>query len=158
MSFNKVIILGNLTRDCELRYSTKGTAVASVDLATNRTWKTESGEEREEVCFIPVTAFGRQAETIFQYLRKGDPLLVEGRLTLEQWDDKQTGAKRSKMKVTLESFTFVGGKKDRAEQEPPAAAPRTGGRPQTAAELARGGYQRDSSANQPPPPEEDVPF
>lgn len=107
-SFNKVILVGNLTRDPELRYLPKGTAVARLGLAVNRTWKTETGEKKEETAFIDIDAFGVQAETICQYMRKGSPMLVEGRLRLDQWDDKQTGQKRSKLGVVLEGFQFLG--------------------------------------------------
>ena len=106
-NFNKVILAGNLTRDPELRYTPKGTAVAKLGLAVNRSWTTETGEKREEATFVDVDAFGKQAEVISQYLRKGRSLLVEGRLRLETWDDKQTGAKRSKLGVVLESFSFL---------------------------------------------------
>src|SRR6478672_9841151 len=106
-SFNKVILAGNLTRDPELRYTPKGTAIAKIGLAVNRTWKNDAGETKEEVTFVDVDAFGRQAEVIAQYMRKGRPLLVEGRLKLDQWDDKQTGQKRSRLGVTLESFSFL---------------------------------------------------
>src|SRR3954453_12555082 len=106
-SFNKVILLGNLTRDPELRYTPKGTAVAKVGLAVNRNWRTETGEQKEEVTFVDVDAFGKQAETICQYMRKGSPLLIEGRLRLDQWDDKQTGQKRQRLGVVLESFQFL---------------------------------------------------
>lgn len=106
-SFNKVIIAGNLTRDPELRYTPKGTATARIGLAVNRTWKAETGETREEVTFVDVDAFGRQAEVIAQYLRKGRPLLVEGRLKLDQWEDKTTHQKQSKLRVVLEGFTFL---------------------------------------------------
>lgn len=107
-SFNKVILLGNLTRDPELRFTPKGQAVARIGLAVNRTYKTESGESREEVTFIDIDAWGKQAELIGQYLRKGSPLFVEGRLKLDQWDDKNTGQKVSKLRVVMESFQFVG--------------------------------------------------
>jgi len=107
-SFNKVILAGNLTRDVELRYTPKGTAVAEFGMAINRKWKTDDGEEREEVCFVDLTTFGRRAETVSQYVRNGNPLLIEGYLKLEQWDDKQTGQKRSKIKVMVENFTFLG--------------------------------------------------
>lgn len=107
-SFNKCILVGNLTRDPELRYSPKGTAVAQMGLAVNRKWKGEDGQEHEEVAFIDVTAFGRTAENCGQYLRKGRPVLVEGRLKLETWDDKQTGAKRSKLIVIVETVQFLG--------------------------------------------------
>jgi single-strand DNA-binding protein len=106
-SFNKVILVGNLTRDPELRYTPKGTAVAKLGLAVNRSYRTESGETKEEVTFVDIDAFGKQAETIGQYLKKGRPILVEGRLKLDQWDDKQTGQKRSRLGVILESFQFL---------------------------------------------------
>jgi single-strand DNA-binding protein len=107
-SFNKVILMGNLTRDPELRYTSKGTAIAKIALAVNRVWRTESGEQKEEVTYVDVDAFGRQAETIGQYLKKGRPVLVEGRLKLDTWDDKQSGQKKSKLGVVLETFQFVG--------------------------------------------------
>jgi single-strand DNA-binding protein len=107
-SFNRVILMGNLTRDPELRYTPKGTAIAKIGLAVNRQWRTESGETKEEVTFVDVDSFGRQAETIAQYMKKGSPILVEGRLRLDQWDDKQTGQKRSRLGVVLENFKFVG--------------------------------------------------
>ena len=103
-NFNKVILAGNLTRDPDLRYTPKGTAVAKLSLAINRSWKSETGEERQEVTFVDIDAFGRQAEVIGQYLKKGRPLLVEGRLKLDTWEDKQTNQKRSRLGVVLESF------------------------------------------------------
>src|SRR5512138_1837499 len=96
-SFNQVILVGNLTRDPELRYTPKGTAIAEFGLAINRTWKDESGETKEEVTFVDINAFGRQAEVIGQYLKKGRPVLVEGRLKLDTWEDKQTNQKRSRL-------------------------------------------------------------
>jgi len=105
--YNKVILIGNLTRDPEVRYTSKGTAVAKLGLAINRTWKTETGEQREEATFVDVDAFGRQAETVGQYLRKGRPVLVEGRLRLDTWEDKQTSQKRSRLGVVMESFQFL---------------------------------------------------
>jgi single-strand DNA-binding protein len=109
-NFNKVILAGNLTRDPELRYLPKGTAVVKIGMAINRTWKSETGESKEEVTFVDVEAFGRQAETIAQYMRKGRPLLVEGRLKLDTWEDKTTQKKQSKLKVVLESFSFMDSK------------------------------------------------
>jgi len=106
-NFNKVILAGNLTRDPELRYTPKGVAIAKIGLAINRTWKTETGETKEEVTFVDVDAFGRTAEVIGQYLKKGRPILMEGRLRYDTWDDKQTNAKRSKLGVVLESFQFL---------------------------------------------------
>ena len=106
-NFNKVILAGNLTRDPEVRYTPKGTAIAKIGMAINRTWKTETGDTKEEVTFVDVDAFGRQAEVIGQYMKKGRPLLVEGRLKLDQWEDKTTHQKQSKLKVVLESFSFL---------------------------------------------------
>ena len=106
-NFNKVILAGNLTRDPELRYTPKGTAIARIGMAINRTWKTETGESKEEVTFVDVDAFGRQAEVIAQYMKKGRPLLVEGRLKLNEWEDKNTHQKVSKLRVVLEGFTFI---------------------------------------------------
>jgi single-strand DNA-binding protein len=116
-SFNKVILAGNLTKDPELRYSPKGTAICKIGLAVNRKWKSESGETKEEVTFVDVDAFGRQAEVLAQYLRKGRSVLVEGRLKLDQWEDKQSGQKRSRLGVALESFSFIGGS-EKASSEP----------------------------------------
>ena len=94
-SFNKVILMGNLTRDPELRYTPKGTAIAKVGLAVNRNWTSESGEKKEEVTFVDVDVFGRIAENVGLYMRKGRPILIEGRLRLDQWYDKQTGQKKA---------------------------------------------------------------
>lgn len=113
-SFNKVILIGNLTRDPELRYTPKGTAIARIALAVNRNWRTDSGETREEVTFVDIDAFGKQAEVIGEYLRKGSPMMVEGRLRLDSWDDRTTGQKRSKMLVVLEAFQFLDSRSDRA--------------------------------------------
>lgn len=107
MGLNKVILHGNLTRDVELRYTPKGVAVAKVSVAVNRKYKTENGEEREEVTFVECDAFGRTAEVMGQYLKKGDPILIEGRLKLDQWEDKESGQKRQKLHVIIESFNFL---------------------------------------------------
>jgi single-strand DNA-binding protein len=121
-NFNKVLLMGNLTRDPEVRYTPKGTAIATIGLAINRVWTTESGEKKEEVTFVDVDVWGRQAETIGQYMSKGRPIFIEGRLKLDQWDDKESGQKRSKMKVVCESFQFLGAPKSSAEfsDQPPA--------------------------------------
>jgi len=105
--FNKVILAGNLTRDPELRYTPKGTAVAKIGLAIGRQWRDETGAMKEETTFVDIDAWGKQAETISQYLKKGRPILVEGRLKLDQWDDKQTNQKRYKLGVVLETFQFL---------------------------------------------------
>ncbi len=134
-SFNKVILMGNLTRDPELRYTPKGTAIAKIGLAVNRVWKNEAGEQKEEVTFVDVDVFGRTAENVGQYMRKGSPILIEGRLRLDTWDDKQTGQKRSKLGVVAETVQFLssgqrsaeGGGESRprstAVAPPPAAEP-----------------------------------
>ncbi len=106
-SFNRVILAGNLTRDPELRYTPKGTAVARMTLAVNRTYTGENGEKKEEVSFVDVDAWGRQAEVISQYVKKGRPLLLEGRLKQDTWEDKNTHQKQSKLRVVLENFTFI---------------------------------------------------
>lgn len=110
-SFNKVMIMGNLTRDVELKYTPKGTAIADIGLAVNRTWKDDSGQKMEAVTFIDVTLWGRVAEIVGEYCKKGRPLFVEGRLELDQWDDKATGQKRQKLKVIGENVQLLGGGK-----------------------------------------------
>lgn len=107
--FNKVILVGNLTRDVELRYLPSGSALAKIGLATNRRFKKQDGSQGEEVCFIDVNLFGRTAEVANQYLRRGSKILVEGRLVLESWTD-QSGQKRSKHSVTAESMQMLDGK------------------------------------------------
>src|SRR5213078_1643008 len=107
-SFNKVILLGNLTRDPEVRYTPKGTAVTELGMAVNRVYSTEGGEKREEVTFVDVTLWGRTAEIAGEYLKKGRPVLIEGRLQLDTWDDKQSGQKRSKLKVVGETLQLIG--------------------------------------------------
>lgn len=102
--------MGNLTRDPELRVTPKGTPICQFALAINRKYKVESGETREEVIFVDVEAWGRQGETIAKFVTKGNPLFVEGRLKLDQWEDKNTKEKRSKTKVVLEQFEFLSGR------------------------------------------------
>ena len=121
-SYNRVVLLGNLTRDPEMKFLQNGKAVAKFSVATNRTWTTESGEKKEEVTFIDCDCFGKTAENLAKYLRKGSSLLVEGRLKLDQWDDKTTGQKRSKLGVFAENVTFLGGRKGEVAEEPTAAA------------------------------------
>ena len=107
-SLNKVMLMGNLTRDPELRVTPKGTPVCQFAIAINRQFKMESGESREEVIYVDIEAWGKQGETIAKYCTKGRPLFVEGRLRLDQWEDKNTKEKRSRMKVVLEGFQFLG--------------------------------------------------
>ena len=152
-NFNKVILAGNLTRDPELRYTPKGTAIAKIGLAINRTWKNEAGETKEEVTFVDVEAFGRQAEVIGQYMKKGRPFLVEGRLKLDQWEDKNTHQKQSKLKVVLESFSFIDSNRGDGGGAP-SEAPRS--RP--AAPAAKPEAPAPEGEAPPPPEEDDVPF
>ena len=112
-SFNRVILMGNLTRDPEVKYLPNSTAVGQIGLAVNRTWFDKATQQKkEEVTFVDVTLWGRDAEVAGEYLAKGRPVMIEGRLTLEQWDDKATGQKRSKLKVTGERVILLGGKGD----------------------------------------------
>lgn len=125
-SFNKVILAGNLTRDPELRYTPKGMAITRIGLACNRKWKSDTGEMKEEVTFVDVDAFGKTAETIAQYLKKGRPILIEGRLRYETWEDKQTNQKKSKLGVVLENFQFLdsgGGRTDAGGSAPAPSRP-----------------------------------
>jgi single-strand DNA-binding protein len=105
---NKVILIGNLTRDPQLKYLPSQTAVVEFGLATNRKFKAANGEDREEVCFVDCSAFGKTAEVINQYCQKGRPLFIEGRLKFDSWEDKQGGGKRSKLTVVVENFQFLG--------------------------------------------------
>ena len=107
-SFNKVILLGNLTRDPEVRYTPKGTAVTELGMAVNRVYTAENGEKREETTFVDITLWGRTAEIAGEYLKKGRPVFIEGRLQLDTWDDKQSGQKRSKLKVVGEGLQLIG--------------------------------------------------
>ena len=108
-SFNQVILLGNLTRDVELRHTPSNQAVANIGLAMNRQYQTRDGERREETTFVDCEAWGRQAEVMAQYLSKGRPVFIQGRLKLDTWQDQQ-GQNRSKLKVVVENFQFVGGR------------------------------------------------
>ncbi len=107
--FNKVILVGNLTRDCELRYLPSGSAVCATGIATNRKFKNQQGEQKEEVCFVDITFFGRTAEIANQYLGRGKKVLVEGRLKLDQWTD-QNGGKRSKHSVIVDTLQMLDSK------------------------------------------------
>jgi single-strand DNA-binding protein len=129
-SVNRVFLLGNCTRDPELRYTPKGTPVVELGLAVNRTW-TEDGQKHEETVFVDVVLWNRLAEIAQQYLRKGSPVFIEGRLQLDTWEDRQTGQKRSKLRIVGENLQLLG---DRRESTPPprqtqraSAPPRTAG-------------------------------
>jgi single-strand DNA-binding protein len=156
-NYNKVILVGNLTRDPQLTYLPSQMAVVEFGMAINRTWKGADGQKKEEVCFVDVRAYGKPAETINHYMAKGQQILIEGRLSYQQWQ-AQDGSKRSKHIVVAEAFQFMGGPGNGAggagrETDAGAAARppiRTRG-PQQGQGVANG------TADQVPPPEEDVP-
>lgn len=140
MNLNKVFIGGNITRDIELRNLPGGQAIAQIGLAVNRSWTGNDGQKKEETTFIDCEAWGKTAEVMHKYLAKGRPVFIEGRLKLDQWDDKETGQKRSKLKVVVDGFQFVGSKPDgeRDVQQQPAGqrrAPRPNAPVQTAQEM-----------------------
>lgn len=164
-SYNKVMIIGNLTRDPEIKYTPKGTAIADIGLAVNRNYTTESGEKREEVTFIDVTLWGRVAEIVGEYCKKGRPLFVEGRLQLDSWDDKATGQKRSKLKVVGENIQLLGSREGGGgggEHGEGRSEGRSENRPQ---QQSRSAPSRPATPPQRPPadpdldaPEDDIPF
>src|SRR6266436_8799873 len=138
-NLNRVLLIGNLTRDPETRYTPKGTAVTDIGLAVNRAWKDDSGEKKEEVTFVDVTAFGRTAEVIQEYLKKGRPVFIEGRLQLDSWDDKQTGQKRSRLRVIAENLQMLGSRADSESGSSPADT------------------QKPGAPASPPPPQRQIP-
>jgi len=146
-SYNKVILVGNLTRDVELRYTANNRAIGKIGLAVNRNYKTQDGERREETTFVECEAWGRTAEVMNQYLAKGRPVLIEGRLKLDQWQDKQTGQNRSRLVVVVENFQFLGGR-----DQPGGGSPGGGGRPANTAPAPRNEPQYE------PIDEDDIPF
>ena len=152
-NLNKVMLMGNLTRDPEIKYTPKGTAIANFGIAINRVFTPEGGERREEVTFIDLEAFGRTAEVIGEYFKKGRPIYVEGRLKLDQWDDKQTGQKKSKLGVVAETVQFLGSAPTAGEGGAPAA-PRAP-RPSAPAASAPPAEPVEGDG---PPESDDVPF
>jgi single-strand DNA-binding protein len=156
-SFNKVMLLGNLTRDPEIRYTPKGTAVAEVGLAINRNWTDDQGEKKTETTFVDVTLWARVAEIAQQYLKKGSPLFVEGRLQLETWQDKQTNQARSKLKVVGENIQLLGQRATGDQSEPTPSAALT---EQRARHAQAGASSRPGSAKDPDldPEPDDIPF
>ena len=147
-SFNKSITAGNLTRDPEMRYTPSGKGVCQFGLAINRQWTSDDGSKKEEVLFLDYKAFGRTAEVISQYAKKGSALLVEGRISREEWEDKTTGAKKSATRIIVESFQFLGSK-DGSKQDS-VESPATAARPES----------RQAAAPVPQEPSQDdqVPF
>jgi single-strand DNA-binding protein len=130
-NLNKVLLMGNLTRDPEMKYLPNGTPVCELGMAINRRWNDQqSGEKKEQVCYVDLTAYGRQGETLNQYMKKGRALFVEGRLDFSQWETPE-GQKRSKLRVVVENFQFIGGREEGVPAGggmAPAAAGRNGGR------------------------------
>ncbi len=157
-SLNKVFLMGNLTRDPELRVTPKGTPICQFGLAVNRQFKDDAGQTRDETTFVDIEAWGRQGETISKYCTKGRPLFVEGRLKLDTWDDKTTGQKRSKMRIVLENFQFLGSREGGGGGGTPGAAEEGGDQsPERSAPPPR-----SPSAPRPSAPadniDEDIPF
>jgi single-strand DNA-binding protein len=175
-SYNRVVLLGNMTRDPQLKYLPSQTPVVEFGLAMNRKFKSANGEDREEVCFVDCSAFGKQAEVINQYCQKGKALLIEGRLKYDSWDDKQGGGKRSKLSVVIENFQFVGGRdgggggapagpdQPEASAEPPAPRPPANRPPAARAPRAASAGAAPAGAVEPPfgesqeIKEDDIPF
>ena len=164
-SYNKVMIIGNLTRDPEIKYTPKGTAIADIGLAVNRNYTTDGGEKREEVTFIDVTLWGRVAEIVGEYCKKGRPLFVEGRLQLDSWDDKATGQKRSKLKVVGENIQLLGSREGGAGGGGEHGEGRSEGRSESRPQQSRSAPSRPATPPQRPAadpdldaPEDDIPF
>lgn len=141
-ALNKVILLGNLTRDPEVRTTPQGTAVCSFGLALNHRFTSASGEAREEVCFVDIDVWGRQAQSCATYLRKGSPALVDGRLRYDQWDDRETGKRRSRLRVQAERVQFVGAPAGGDFAVPAAPAAGQNAPPATPAPRAEAGSTR----------------
>ncbi len=147
-SLNKVFLIGNLTRDPEIRYTSGGSPICAVGIATNRKYTTAKGEERDETCFVDIDVWGKQAESCHAYLKKGAPVLIEGRLKFDQWDDRETGRKRSRLTVTAERVQFL--------SQPPRGSD-YGNAPHEQSGLESANRSNDSnqaspSFNQEPPP------
>jgi single-strand DNA-binding protein len=162
--FNKVILMGNLTRDPQLRYLPNNTAVCDFGLAVNRRWRDREGNQHDEVCYVDLAAFGRQAEVINQYMSKGRPMLVDGRLKFDSWTG-QDGQKRSKLSIVVENFQFVGPREGAA----PGGAPGggysrdTGGYDQGGGDDLTGAGREvrppeSAAPDGPPPASSDIPF
>jgi len=155
-NFNKVFLMGNLTRDPQLSYLPSQTAVVDFGLAVNRRWTGRDGEKREETCFVDCQAFGRQAENINKYMSKGRALFVEGRLTFNSWTT-QDGTKRSRHKVTVENFQFLGASGERGFGEPPPDAKESESRP-FEGQGEQGGTHFASEGEMGPESSDDIPF
>jgi single-strand DNA-binding protein len=154
-SYNRIILMGNLTRDPQLSYTPSQTAIVDFGVATNRKWTAQDGTQREEVCFVDCRAFGKTAENINKFFKKGKPIFVEGRLSFDQWTG-QDGVKRSKHRVTVDTFTFVadGQRQEQAQapSEPPAGENYPDSAPPRAGQVA--GPPREPSI----PHDDEIPF
>ena len=159
-NLNKVMLIGNVTRDPEIKYTPKGSAVTDLGIAVNRVFTPDGGEKREETTFVDVTLWGRQAESAGEYCKKGRSIYIEGRLQLDSWEDKASGQKRSKLRVVGENFQLLGprptgsgaggGSEEDYSERPPRREPQSGG---------GGGFSSGrSTAQQPPLEDDDIPF
>lgn len=159
-NLNSIFLMGNLTRDPDCKFTPKGMAITQIGIAVNRTWTNDAGEKQEEVTFIDVEFFGKKAEVVAEHFKRGKSIFVQGRLKLDSWDDKQSGQKRSKLKVVGESFEFIGGpKQDSDDDRTPAE--RNAARQK---EIASNPQQRIATRPKPPvdpdldAAEDDIPF
>ncbi len=155
-SYNKVLLMGNLTRDVELKNIAGNQSVAEIGLAVNRRFRTKEGEDREETTFVDCEAWGRTAEVMKQYLSKGRPVFIEGRLKLDQWTDKD-GQKRSKMRVVIESFQFIGSPGGGGGSGDGGSAPGNASHGSATSRPGNSGSDGGSDGHV-PTPEEDIPF
>lgn len=157
-SLNKVLLMGNLTKDPELRYTPSGSAVTDFGLAINRTY-ISNGEKKEDTCFVDINVWGKQAESVSKYLQKGSPAFIEGRLQFDQWEDKESGKKRSRLRVVAERVQFLGGPKGGGSYDDKDAVgnsginygSQNGGVNQAPATASPQSYQQTSAPNVPPP-------
>jgi single-strand DNA-binding protein len=148
-SLNKVQIIGNISRDPEVKYTAHGKAVTDLGVAINRSWKDEGGNKKEEVTFVDVTLWGRVAEIAGEYCRKGGSIYIEGRLQMDTWEDKQSGQKRSKLRVVGENLQLLGSRRQEGQENQPKGH-------HERQQAPSGGFRQGSNTSfEEPPPEED---
>ncbi|MDP6106885.1 MAG: single-stranded DNA-binding protein [Candidatus Brocadiia bacterium] len=157
-NLNKVFLLGNLTRDPQLRYTPSGTPICEFGVAVNRRFKTKEGEQRDETCFVDVAAWGRTGEVISEYFSKGKPILVEGRLKFDSWETPD--GRRSKLSVVAENFQFIGGRDDREDSSAHPGRRAEGGRPRGERpsgrrDPAQGASRQEQAPDEPKEPEQE---
>ena len=157
-NLNKVMLIGNVTRDPEIKYTPKGSAVTDLGIAVNRVYTPEGGEKREETTFVDVTLWGRQAEIAGEYCKKGRSIYVEGRLQLDSWEDKTSGQKRSKLRVVGEAFQLLGPRPGGGSGGSSGGDEEYSERPPQRRETTGGFSSGRSQAPQPPVEEDDIPF